>query len=41
MAFRIRATQVLVFLPLLALGGFAFFGCWFGVYMLTVWPYAI
>jgi len=26
---------------LLALGGIAFFGCWFGVYMLTVWPYAI
>ncbi len=25
----------------LALGGIAFFGCWFGVYMLTVWPYAI
>jgi len=26
---------------LLALGALAFFGCWFGVYMLTIWPYAI
>ncbi|WP_225448496.1 mannosyltransferase family protein [Streptacidiphilus sp. P02-A3a] len=26
---------------LLALAGIGFFGCWFGVYMLTVWPYAI
>jgi hypothetical protein len=25
----------------LALGLIAFFGCWFGAYMLTVWPYAI
>ena len=25
----------------LALGGLAFFGTWFGAYMLTIWPYAI
>ena len=25
----------------LALGCLAFFGCWFGAYMLAVWPYAI
>ncbi|MET9446963.1 hypothetical protein [Streptomyces cinerochromogenes] len=25
----------------IALGGGALFGCWYGAYMLTVWPYAI